>query len=124
MGVVYEASDERLKRTVAVKTMLAVAHDETARRRFWREARAAASVNHPHVCQIYEVGEDSGTLFIAMELLDGEPLSEHLKRGPLSVDEAVPIAVEMLAALNAIHMGGIVHRDLTRWNVFFSRHEA
>jgi serine/threonine-protein kinase len=122
MGVVYEASDERLKRTVAVKTMLALAHDETARKRFWREARAAASVNHPHVCQIYEVGEEGGTLFIAMELLDGEPLSEQLKRGALSVDQAVPIAVDMLGALGAIHAGGIVHRDLKPSNVFLGRH--
>jgi eukaryotic-like serine/threonine-protein kinase len=122
MGVVYEANDERLKRTVAVKTMLAVAHDETARKRFWREARAAASVNHPHVCQIYEVGEEGGTLFIAMELLDGEPLSEQLKRGALTVDQAVPIAVDMLAALDAIHAGGIVHRDLKPSNVFLGRY--
>jgi serine/threonine protein kinase len=122
MGVVYEASDERLKRTVAVKMMLAVAHDETARKRFWREARAAASVNHPHVCQIYEVGEADGTLFIAMELLDGEPLSEQLKRGALSVEQAVPIAIDMLAALGAIHAGGIVHRDLKPSNVFLGRY--
>jgi serine/threonine protein kinase/tetratricopeptide (TPR) repeat protein len=122
MGVVYEASDERLKRTVAVKTMLAVAHDETARKRFWREARAAASVNHPHVCQIYEVGEEGGTLFIAMELLDGEPLSEQLKRGALTVEQAVPIAVDILAALSAIHAGGIVHRDLKPSNVFLGRY--
>jgi serine/threonine protein kinase/tetratricopeptide (TPR) repeat protein len=122
MGVVYEANDERLKRTVAVKMMLAVAHDETARKRFWREARAAASVNHPHVCQIYEVGEEGGTLFIAMEMLDGEPLSEQLKRGALSVEQSVPIAVDMLAALGAIHAGGIVHRDLKPSNVFLGRH--
>jgi eukaryotic-like serine/threonine-protein kinase len=122
MGVVYQAEDERLKRTVAVKMMLALAHDETARKRFWREARAAASVNHPHVCQIYEVGEEAGTLFIAMELLDGEPLSEHLKRGALSVDQAVPIAVDILAALGAIHAGGIVHRDLKPSNVFLGRY--
>ena len=122
MGVVYEAEDGRLKRTVALKMMLALQHDETARRRFWREARAAASVNHPHVCQIYEVGEDEGTLFIAMELLDGEPLSEHLKRGALTVEQAVPIAVEMLEALGAIHAGGIVHRDLKPSNVFLARH--
>ena len=86
MGVVYEADDERLKRTVALKLMLSLEHDETARRRFWREARAAARVNHPHVCQIYEVGEDGGNLFIAMELLEGELLTEQLARGPLSVD--------------------------------------
>ena len=122
MGVVFEADDERLKRTVALKMMLSLGHDETARRRFWREARAAASVNHPHVCQIYEVGEEGGTLFIAMELLEGEPLSEILKRGALSVEQALPIAVDMLAALGAIHASGIVHRDLKPSNVFLGRH--
>jgi TolB-like protein len=122
MGVVYQANDERLKRTVALKVMLSLGRDETSRKRFWREARAAAGVNHPHVCQIYEVGEEGGTLFIAMELLEGEPLSEHLRRGPLSVDQALPIAVDMLAALGAIHASGIVHRDLKPSNVFLARH--
>ncbi len=122
MGVVYEADDERLKRTVALKLMLSLGHDEASRKRFWREARAAAAVNHPHVCQVYEVGEDGGTLFIAMELLEGEPLNKTLKRGPLSVDQALPIAVDMLAALAAIHARGIVHRDLKPSNVFFTAH--
>src|SRR6185295_8934319 len=108
MGVVYEAYDERLERTVALKMMLRLEDNETARKRFWREARAAASVNHPHVCQIYEVGEEHGNLFIAMELLDGEPLTEQMRRGALSVDRAVPIAMEMLAALGALHSRGIV----------------
>ncbi len=122
MGVVYEADDERLKRRVALKLILSVGHDEVSRKRFWREARAAASVNHPHVCQVYEVGEDGGTLFIAMELLEGEPLNKTLRRGPLSVDQALPIAVDMLAALAAIHARGIVHRDLKPSNVFFTAH--
>ena len=122
MGVVYEADDERLKRTVALKLMLSLEHDETSRRRFWREAQAAAGVNHPHVCQVYEVGEDGGRLFIAMELLEGEPLSKTLRRGPLSVDQALPIAVDMLSALAAIHARGIVHRDLKPSNVFFTAH--
>ena len=122
MGVVYEADDERLKRTVALKLMLALGHDETARRRFWREARAAASVNHPHVCQVYEVGEDAGTLFIAMELLEGEPLNKALRRGPMNVDQALPIAADMLEALGAIHANGIVHRDLKPSNVFLATH--
>jgi len=122
MGVVYEAYDERLERTVALKMMQSLEHDESARKRFWREARAAASVNHPNVCQIYDVGEDSGSLFIAMELLDGEALTAHMARGPLSVDQAVPIAAEMLAALGAIHARGIVHRDLKPSNVFITRH--
>ena len=112
MGVVYAAHDERLERTVALKTMSSLADDETARKRFWREARAAASVNHPNVCQIYEIGEDRGELFIAMELLEGEPLAERLRQGPMSVSHAVPIGLEMLAALSALHSRGIVHRDL------------
>jgi serine/threonine protein kinase len=81
MGVVYAARDEKLQRTVAVKTMLSIVQDETARRRFWREARAAASVNHPNICQIHEIGEDNGQLFIAMELLEGEVLSDRLRHG-------------------------------------------
>src|SRR5206468_6943062 len=93
MGVVYAARDERLERSVALKTMSSLAPDETARKRFWREARAAASVNHPNICQIYEIGEHDGELFIAMELLEGEPLAERLRHGPLSVADAVPISL-------------------------------
>ena len=122
MGVVYAARDERLERTVAVKTMSSLSGDETARKRFWREARAAASVNHPNVCQIYEIGEDDGELFIAMELLEGQALSEHLKRGPLSVPETMPIGLGVLAALSALHARGIVHRDLKPSNVFLTPH--
>jgi len=122
MGVVYVARDERLERSVALKTMLSLGSDETARRRFWREARAAASVNHPNVCQIYEIGEDAGELFIAMELLEGEALAERLRRGPLSVSEAVPVGLGILAALSALHARGIVHRDLKPSNVFLTPH--
>src|SRR5687767_3695591 len=122
MGVVYAARDERLERTVAVKMMSSLADDETARRRFWREARAAASVNHPNICQLYEIGEDAGELFIAMELLEGEPLSTRVRRGPLSVSEAVPIGFAVLAALSALHARGIVHRDLKPSNVFLTPH--
>ena len=122
MGVVYAARDERLERSVALKTMSSVAKDETARKRFWREARAAASVNHPNVCQIYEIGEDSGELFIAMELLEGEVLSERLQWGSLSPSQALPIGLGMLAALSALHGRGIVHRDLKPSNVFLTPH--
>ena len=102
--------------------MLGLEHDDTARKRFWREARAAASVNHPNVCQIYDVGEESGNLFIAMELLEGEPLTRAsgaraAQRRPGGADR-----VEMLAALGAIHARGIVHRDLKPSNVFVTRH--
>src|SRR5437016_5032087 len=93
MGIVYEARDERLERTVALKTMTSLTDDDTARRRFWREARAAASVNHPNICQIYEIGEEGGELFIAMELLEGEALAERLRRGPMSMAQAVPVGL-------------------------------
>ena len=123
MGVVFAAHDERLERPVALKLMSAlVGSDDTARKRFWREARAAASVNHPNICQIYEIGDEGGTLFIAMELLDGESLAALLERGPLPLSEAMPIAFGMLAALSAIHGRGLVHRDLKPSNVFVTRH--
>ncbi len=122
MGVVYLAHDERLGRSVAVKTMSSVAGDETASKRFWREARAAAAINHPNVCQLYEIGEDGDELFIAMELLEGEALAERLRRGPLSVSETLPIGLGVLAALQALHARGIVHRDLKPSNVFLTSH--
>jgi TolB-like protein len=122
MGVVYAARDQRLERTVALKIMAPVADDDTARKRFWREARAAASVNHPNVCQIHEIGEDAGTLFIAMELLEGESLADCLARGPLRISEALPVTAGMLAALSALHSRGLVHRDLKPSNVFLTPH--
>jgi TolB-like protein len=122
MGVVYLASDERLNRRVALKTMSSVGNDSSARRRFVQEAKAAAAVNHPNVCQIYEIGEDEGEPFIAMELLEGETLSERLKGGPLSVADAMPIALGILAALQALHSRGVVHRDLKPSNVFLTAH--
>ena len=122
MGVVYAAIDERLERKVAVKTMSSLARDATARQRFWREARAAASLNHPNICQIYEIGEDGGELFIAMELLEGETLADRLLRGPISVSHTIPIAMGVLAALSAMHARAIVHRDLKPSNVFLTPH--
>src|SRR5262245_16165005 len=101
MGVVYAARDERLARNVALKTMSSLASDESARKRFWREARAAASVSHPNVCQIHEIGEEGTDLFLVMELLEGEPLVEKLKRGPMSLAETGASALEQPAALAA-----------------------
>jgi serine/threonine protein kinase len=120
MGVVFAAEDESLGRRVAVKTI--TEPDESARKRFRREARAAAGVNHPNVCQVYEIGEDSGQLFIAMELLEGESLTERLSRGPLPTAEAIALGRGVLGALQALHATGIVHRDLKPSNVFLTPH--
>ncbi len=122
MGVVYAARDERLQRTVALKTLSAMGNDPAAHQRLWREARAAASVNHPNVCQIYEIGEAEGTLYIVMELLEGQVLSERLAGEPLTSADAIPIALGILAALSALHARGIVHRDLKPSNVFLTQH--
>ena len=118
MGVVYAADDERLHRQVAIKMILDVGADATARERFWCEARAAAAVNHPHVCQLYDVGETDGQLYIVMELLEGQSLASRLDRGPVDLPEALTITLSILDALDALHERAIVQRDLKPSNVF------
>jgi serine/threonine protein kinase/tetratricopeptide (TPR) repeat protein len=122
MGVVFAAHDQRLDRRVALKVIRDAPEDESARTRFWREARAAARVNHPKICQLYEIGEDRQTLFLAMELLEGESLADRIARGRLHLSDAVSIAIEILAALEALHSERIVHRDLKPSNVFITSH--
>lgn len=122
MGVVYEAEDERLHRRVALKVLSDLRDDVDARRRLWQEARAAARVNHPNICQLYEVAEADDTPYLVMELLEGESLAERITRGPLGWDESRAIMTGMLAALAALHAGNIVHGDLKPSNVFLSRH--
>jgi serine/threonine protein kinase/tetratricopeptide (TPR) repeat protein len=122
MGVVYTAHDEALDRRIAVKTLREQHADPHSRERFWREARAAARISHPNVCPIYEVGEADGQLFLAMELLEGEPLSSKLDGPPLGVAEAGNIALAMLSALEALHRAGVIHRDLKPSNVFLTPH--
>ena len=119
MGVVYAAHDEQLDRAVAIKTWRSQG-DTFARERLLREARAAASVSHPNICQLYDLGEHDGEIYIAMELLEGEPLSARIARGPLGVAEAVQIELPVLAALDALHRRGIVHRDLKPSNIFLT----
>jgi serine/threonine protein kinase/tetratricopeptide (TPR) repeat protein len=123
MGVVYEAVDDRLGRPIALKIIRQdTLRSSVARERFWREARLAARVNHPHICQIYEVGEADQQLFIAMERLDGEPLSARLDRGAVPLTEAVRIGLEVLGVLDALHRYGVVHRDLKPSNIFLTQH--
>jgi serine/threonine protein kinase len=109
MGLVYVAHDEGLDRPVALKVIHPGRVDEQARKRFWREARAAAAVSHPGVCPVHEVGEDAGTLYIAMQLLAGESLAQRLERGALPAAEAIRIALDVLGALEDVH-----HRDLSQ----------
>ena len=124
MGIVYEAHDERLDRPVAIKTIRATDRDERAKKRLWNEARAAARVNHPSVCQLYEVGEDdqTGSLFLVMELLAGESLHHRLTKGPLAFADAAQITTEILRALEALHAANVIHQDLKPSNVFLTAH--
>ena len=122
MGIVYAAADERLKRQVAIKMLRGTSGDPQSRERLWREARAAASVSHPNVCQLYDVGEANGELFIAMELLEGQPLSTRLSHGPIPLAESIDMTLAILSALGAIHARGLVHRDLKPSNIFLTAH--
>ncbi len=122
MGIVYAARDERLNRSVALKMIRRDVSDPEARERFRREARAAASVNHPNICQLYDIGGEEGQLYIAMELLEGESLSARLARGPVPLDEAIRIELATLSALDALHSHGLMHRDLKPSNIFLTPH--
>jgi Tol biopolymer transport system component len=122
MGEVYEATDPRLQRQVAIKVLPEqLRADPGWLARFHREARALSSLSHPHVCPIYDVGCEGDTDFLVMERLEGETLQRRLEQGPLPVDEALRLAVEIASALDAAHRHGIVHRDLKPGNVMLTR---
>jgi serine/threonine protein kinase/tetratricopeptide (TPR) repeat protein len=120
MGVVYEAFDERLERPVALKLLRHDGDDPTAAARLIREARVAARVVHPLICQVYDLGDSVERPFIAMELVAGESLADRLARGPLPAIEAIRTAAVVLDALTVLHGHGIVHRDLKPSNIFLS----
>ena len=122
MGIVYAARDPQLGRPLAIKTLRGASADPVARERLAREARTAAAISHPAICRLYEIGEDAGELYLAMELLEGESLAARIGRGPLTVSEAVSIGLGMLAGVDALHRHGVVHRDLKPSNVFLTPH--
>ncbi len=121
MGVVYQADDVRLKRFVALKFLSAAVSAHTqARSRFLREAQSAAAIDDPHVCTVYEAGEEQGRAYIAMAFIDGPTLRDRIAQGPLAIDEAVTIARDVAAGLAAAHARGVVHRDVKPGNVMLA----
>ncbi|MFF7475223.1 protein kinase [Streptomyces sp. NPDC008092] len=123
MAVVYRARDLRLDRTVALKLLAPeLARDDTFRRRFTHESRAAAAIDHPHIVPVFEAGETDGVLYIAMRYVDGRDLRHLLDReGPLAFPVAVRIAAQVASALDAAHDHGLVHRDVKPGNILVAR---
>ena len=116
------ARDTRLDRTVAIKILpTIIASDPAHRARFEREAKAIAALSHPHICPLFDVGHQNGTDFLVMEFLEGETLAARLRRGRLSIDQAIRCAIEMADALDKAHRQGIVHRDLKPGNVMLTK---
>jgi non-specific serine/threonine protein kinase len=122
MGVVFEARDDRLDRLVAIKRLRSMDSDPSLKERLLREARVAAKISHPNICQVYELAEENGELFVVMELLEGETLAGRIERGTVPLADALQTALGVLGALEAMHSRGIIHRDLKPSNIFLTPH--
>ena len=122
MGEVYRARDTRLDRLVAIKILPEqLAADSQFHERFDREARAISQLTHPHICTLYDVGEQAGVAYLVMELLDGQPLADRLERGALPLNEALANAIQIASALDKAHRAGITHRDLKPGNIMLTK---
>ena len=122
MGEVYRARDTRLDRIVAIKILPGHLADRAdLRQRFEREARTIASLNHPHICTIYDVGHQNGTDYLVMEYLEGETLTQRLQKGPLPLEQVLLYAIQIADALDKVHRKGITHRDLKPGNIILTK---
>jgi len=122
MGEVYKAKDTRLDRTVAIKVLPEhLAESPERKARFEREAKAISQLNHPHICTLYDVGEQDGVDFIVMAYIEGETLAERLKKGALPLDKALEYGIQIADGLDTAHRAGIVHRDLKPPNVMLTK---
>ncbi|HKF55971.1 MAG TPA: serine/threonine-protein kinase, partial [Blastocatellia bacterium] len=121
MGEVYLADDSVLGRKVAIKVLPEDSvSDDQARRRLLREARAAATLDHPNICSIHEVGDEDGSAFIVMQYVEGQTLSERLREKPMSLKESLDIASQIASALEEAHSRGVVHRDIKPQNIIMT----
>src|SRR5712692_8338432 len=122
MGEVYRARDTRLERTVAVKILPShLSSNPDAKQRFEREARAISSLNHPHICTLYDVGHQDGVDFLVMEFLEGETLADRLMKGPLPLEQVLKCGIEICEGLEKAHRSGVIHRDLKPGNIMLSK---
>src|SRR5438876_9900010 len=121
-GAVYKARDTRLNRTVAIKVLSEhVSNNTESRQRFEREAQTIAGLKHPNICVLHDVGQQDGIDFLVMEYIEGETLANRLRRGPLPLDQALKVAIEIADALDKAHRQGVTHRDLKPGNIMLTK---